>query len=339
MVLEQSHQVANAEIKVQNRVFTKSRAARFATTVAMLAMGVACAGAAQLSSDARAAIPKDLQQLISVDYRSMQNSSAAMQLKDRVLPPELKKLEAALRTSGINPGTDVDVLAFAAFHAGDKGDQTKTVGVAQGQFDVKDILTRFSKQKVKPQVVRNNNVYPMGASGYDVAFLNQTTMVFGDRDSVMAALSARDGLTPNLLSNSAAMDTMNSVDKEPVWSILDQRGTQVMMNQLLGGASQITDFDTVKNHLQSSRYTMNFTNGVKFDMQVLTGDTVTAATVAALMQGAAMYKKVSGDPSEVAALNDTTIDSNSGTIDVKYSSSDSEFASLLKSNLFQSVVK
>ncbi len=339
MVLKQSHPGMNARNEACSRSSARLRTARIATVAAMLTMGAACAGAAQLSSDARAAIPKDLQQLISVDYRSMQNSSAAMQLKERVLPPELKKLEAALKTSGINPGTDVDILAFAAFHAGDKGEQTKTVGVAQGQFDVKDILSRFSKQKVKPQLVRNNSVYPMGASGYDIAFLNQTTMVFGDRDAVMAALSARDGLTPNLLSNSAAMDTMNSVDKEPVWSILDQRGTQVMMKQLLGDASQIADFDTVKTHLQSSRYTMNFNNGVKFEMQVLTGDTVTAATVAALMQGAAMYKKVSGDPSEVAALNDTTIDSNSGTIDVKYSSSDSEFASLLKSNLFQSVVK
>lgn len=319
---------------------SRNKAVRFTLAAAAMAMmGAQALHAAQLSGDARAAIPKDLQQIISVDYRSMQNSPAAMDLKDRVLPPELKKLETALKTSGINTGQDVDVLAFAAFRAGDNGNQTRTVGVAQGQFEVKDILARFTKQKVKPTAVRNNEIYPMGASGMDVAFLNQTTMVFGDRDAVMAALSARDGLTPNMLSNSAAMDTMNSVDKEPVWSILDQQGTQVMMKQLLGDASQIADFDTVKKHLQSSRYTMDFSNGVKFDMQVLTGDTVTAATVAALMQGAAMYKKVSGDASEQAAINATTIDSNSGTIEVKYSSSDSQFASLLKSSLFQSVVK
>ena len=45
------------------------------------------ASAAQLSSDAKTAIPKDVQQLIVVDYRAMQNSTAAMDLKDRVLPP------------------------------------------------------------------------------------------------------------------------------------------------------------------------------------------------------------------------------------------------------------
>ena len=53
-----------------------------------LLAGAAKVQAAQLSNDARTAIPRDVQQIIVVDYRAMQNSSAAMQLKDRVLPPE-----------------------------------------------------------------------------------------------------------------------------------------------------------------------------------------------------------------------------------------------------------
>ena len=71
--------------------------------------------AAQLSSDAKAAIPHDVQQIIVVDYRAMQNSTAAMELKDRVLPPELKRLETALKSSGLKVDQDADVLAFAAF--------------------------------------------------------------------------------------------------------------------------------------------------------------------------------------------------------------------------------
>lgn len=305
-------------------------------TMGMFASG--SANAAQLSGDAKASIPKDLQQIISVDYRAMQDSPAAMELKDRVLPPDLKRLETALKTSGMNVSEDVDVLAFAAFRTG-SSDQTKTVGVAQGQFEARDIIAKLTKQKIKPLIVRNNSVYPLGSSGMQVAFLNQTTMVFGEKDAVLAALSARDGMTQNMLSNAAAMDTMNSVDREPVWSILDQKGTQIMMKSVLGDAAQIADYDSIKKLLQSSRYTMNFSNGVKFDMEVLTGDTLTAATMATLMQGAAMYKKMSGDANEKAAIDATTISSSAGTLEVKYSSSDSQFASLLKSSLFQSVVK
>ncbi len=56
-------------------------------------------------------------QIIVVDYRAMQNSPAAMSLKDRVLPPELKRLETALKTSGLKVDQDADTLAFAAFRA------------------------------------------------------------------------------------------------------------------------------------------------------------------------------------------------------------------------------
>jgi len=163
------------------------------------------ASAAQLSTDARGAIPKDVQQLIAVDYRAMQNSSAAMDLKDRVLPPELKQLEEALKTSGLNANHDVDELAFASFH--DTGvEGTRIVGIAQGQFDVAAIKANWLKNKVKYTKVRTNRIYPMGASGMAVTFVNPTTMIFGSSEAVKAALDSRDGLTPSLLTNSTFME-------------------------------------------------------------------------------------------------------------------------------------
>ena len=308
---------------------------------AAMAMGIFAslpAVAAQLGGDARAAIPKDVQQLIVVDYRAMQNSEAAMNLKARVLPPELKQLETALKSSGFNENHDVDELAFAAFRTSSNSDSTRIVGIAQGQFSLQDILANFKKQKVKATKIRANSIYPMGASGMLVSFLNPTTMVFGSSDAIKYALDARDGLTPNFLSNDAMMQQMSLVDNEPIWSILDQKGTQMMMRGVLGEASQLADYDTVKKRLTASRYTMNFNNGVKFNLDVVTPDTFTAATMSSLLNAAAMYKKVSGTAIEKTAIDNTTIDSNSGTLQVRFASSDSQFASLLQSPLFQSVV-
>ena len=294
--------------------------------------------AAELSSDAKACIPHDVQQLIVVDYRAMQNSPAAMSLKDRTLPPELKRLETSLKSSGLKVDQDADLLAFAAFRpAGGEG--TKTVGIAQGQFRTREILANFAKNKTKPVQLRNNSIYPMGAASLSVAFLNQTTMVFGDRDALRSALDARDGMTSNFLSNADLVDQMGTVNQKAVWSLLDQKGTQTMMKGVLGDASGLADYDTVKNRMKSSRYTMDFQNGVKFDMAVVMSDTVTAATAATLMKGVAMLKKTQGSPLEKMALDETSIDSNSGTLVVSYSSSDSQFASLLSSPLFQSVVR
>jgi hypothetical protein len=296
------------------------------------------ASAAQLSSDAKSAIPKDIQQLIVVDYHAMQNSPAAMELKDRVLPPELKRLETALKSSGLKVDQDADVLAFAAFRD-TKGDGTRIVGIAQGQFHTREILANFAKNKTKPFVVRNNSVYPMGSNGMSVVFLNQTTMVFGDKASVSESIDARDGIIPDFLSNGDMVNEMGVVDSKAVWSLLDAKGTQTMMKGVLGDAAQLADYDTVKNRMKSSRYTMDFSNGVKFDMAVVMSDTLTAATAATLMKGVSIMRKTGGSPLEKSALDQTTIDSSSGTLTVDYSSTDSQFATLLTSPLFQSVVK
>jgi hypothetical protein len=298
----------------------------------------AFATAAQLSSDAKAAIPHDVQQLIVVDYRAMQNSTAAMDLKDRVLPPELKRLETALKNSGLKVDQDADVLAFAAFRDS-KGQGTRIVGIAQGQFHTASIQANFTKTKTKPIMIRNNSIYPMGSGGMSVVFLNQTTMVFGERDAVTAAVDARDGITPDFLTNGDMVNEMAAVDTKAIWSLLDAKGTQTMMKGVLGDAAQLADYDTVKERMKSSRYTMDFQNGVKFDMAVVMSDTMTAATAATLMKGVSIMKKTSGSPLEKSALDQTTIDSNAGTLTVAYSSSDSQFASLLSSPLFQSVVK
>src|SRR5664279_4347046 len=123
------------------------------------------ADAAQLSGDARAAIPHEVQQLVVIDYRAMQNSNSAMELRDRVMPPELKQFDEAIRKSGLNDNHDVDQLAFALYRTSTSSDSLETVGIAQGQFDVQGIMANFSKQKVAPKLVRTNRVYPLAHTG------------------------------------------------------------------------------------------------------------------------------------------------------------------------------
>jgi hypothetical protein len=297
------------------------------------------AHASELSGDAKASIPKDVQQIIVVDYRAMQSSTAAMNLKARIMPPELTRLEMALKSSGLKVDRDADTLAFAAFRTGSATTDYHTIGIAQGQFNTASIMASFAKSKTKVTPVRNYSVYPMGAAGMSVVFLNQTTMVFGDSAAVKAALDARDGLTPNMLTNSDMMSEMNAVDSRAVWSLLDQKGTQTMMHSVLGDAASLTDYDSVKNRMKSSRYTLDFSNGIHFDMAVIMSDSMTAATAATLMKGMVMLKQVQGSSMEKMAMKETSVESNSGTLQVSYASSDSQFSDLLSSPLFQQVVK
>ena len=108
---------------------------------------------------------------------------------------------------------------------------------------------------------------------------------------------------PSLLTNGTMMDAMHTVDSEPLWSILDQKGTQTMMKQVLGEAGSVADFESVRKRLIGSWYSMNFQHGVKFDLTIATGDSFAAATVSSLLTAAVIYRKMSGSETEKAALS------------------------------------
>jgi hypothetical protein len=268
----------------------------------------------------------------------MQNSPEAMELRGRVMPPELKQFDEALTKSGLNENHDVEQLAFALFRPSGTSDALVTVGVAQGQFPEQDILANFRKNKVKATLLRTNKIYPLAKTGMVICFVDASTMVFGGKDAVEKALDARDGVEPNLLTNNNMMDAMKTIDTASLWSILDEKGTKTMMKQVLGEAGSVTDFDTVQKRLQASWYGMDFQHGVKFDLTISTGDSFAAATISSLLTAAVMVRKMSGSDAEKQALADTAIGSDSGRMSIHFAASDSDFSGLLHSPLFQSMV-
>jgi len=141
----------------------------------------------------------------------------------------------------------------------------------------------------------------------------------------------------SLDTNGDMADMMSNVDSAPVWSILDQQGTQNMMRSALGDASKIADYETLKKHLLGSRYTMSFTSGVNFDLSVLTSDSMTAATLSSLVKAGILYKKMSATPAEKVAVDNTTVDSDSANLQLHFKASDQQFQSLMHSDLFAAV--
>ncbi len=305
----------------------------------LLLSAATLAPAAQLSTDARGAIPHDLQQLVVIDYRAMENSTAAMNLRNRVMPPELKSFDEALQKSGLNDNHDVDELAFALFRSSSGSDTLDTVGIAQGQFSEQDIMATFRKQKLKATMVRTNSIYPMTKAGMMLCFVDPSTMIFGEKEAVVKALDARDGVGASMLTNAPMMSAMLSVDSSTLWSILDKKGTQTMMEQLIGQAGSVTDFATVNKRLESSWYSMDFLHGVKFDLTIATGDPFSASTVSSLLTAAVMVRKMSSTDAEKQALTATSIVANGTHLTIAFASTDTEFSSLLKSPLFQSMVR
>ncbi len=287
-----------------------------------------------LNSSARSCVPADLLQLISVDYRAIKDSPTAMALKNQLLPDNIKQFEAALKNIGLDPDKDVDTLTFASFRTGKQG--VKTAGVASGPFNMKTVLKKMKLEKVTPKKYNNALIYPMDG-GFVMSFLDDSTLLFGDMTSVKAALDTKDGQTLGLDTNGSMADMMTSVDSSPVWSILDQQGTQNMMRSALGDASKVADYETVKKRLQGSRYTMNFTNGVNFDMAVVTSDSMTAGTISSLVKAGLLLKKMSATPAEKIAVENTSVDSDGSNVGVHFKANDQQFQALMHSDLFAAV--
>jgi hypothetical protein len=287
-----------------------------------------------IASSARSMMPAEIQQLIGVDYRALKDSPTAQALKQQVMPDNLKELETALKGIGIDSDHDLDQLNFASFRTEKKGIQT--IGVAQGSFSAKKVLKKLKLQKVSATKYGTTSIYPMD-NGLVMTFLDDNTLAFGTSASLHSALDTRDGKRPSMDSNSVMSDQMSAVDGAPLWSILDQQGTQAMMFSAMGDASKVGDYETVKKRILASRYTMNFQSGVNFDLSVQTADSMTAATLSTILKGVMLFKKMSASPIEKIAIDATTVDSDSSNLQLHFKSDDQKFQTLMHSPLFAAV--
>jgi hypothetical protein len=287
-----------------------------------------------LGTNTRAIIPSDIQQIISVDYRALRASDTAMQLKQQVLPESLKQFEQALKAVGIDPDKDVDQLTFISYRMPKQG--VRVVGSAQGIFPVKAFYKRMNLKKIKAQKYHTAFIYPM-SGGMEMTFLDENTLLFGDHSALTGALDTRDGYTPGIDSNPQIADMITGVDSGPVWSVLDQQGTQNMLRSALGDASKLADYETLKKRLLGSRYIMNFASGVNFDLDVITSDSMTAATLSSLLKAGVMYKKMNATPIEKVAMDSLAVDSDSSKLQLHFKTDDKKFQSLMHSDLFAAV--
>jgi hypothetical protein len=289
--------------------------------------------AAPLASNARTAIPSDVQQIISVDYRALRNSDSGMALKSKILPDNLKQFENALKDMSIDPDRDVEGLTFVMFRA---GKQLRSIGFASGDFQVKKFLARQKAHKTKTEKYRTSFLYPTG-SGMLMTFLDDSTMLFGDTQAVHNALDARDGEAPSVTSNADITTLTSAVEDGAIWSVLDSTGTQNMLRSAMGDAAKLTDYDVVKKRLTGSYYTVDFTRGVSLDLTVVTGDTMAAATLSSLLKAGLMLKKMGSSAMEKTAIDATTVDSDSGKLIIHFKADDNRFQSLLGSDLFTAI--
>jgi hypothetical protein len=305
--------------------------------VLLAAVCVLPAGAATLGTAASTVIPAETQQIIQVDYRKMNDAPSAVALKQRVLPEALKQLEQSLRGININPDTDVETLTFASFRPKGKDAGLRVVGIAQGNFSRGKVLRQFRVKKIKGEKYGTAWLYPM-VSGLRMTFLDDNTILFGDRSALETGLDTRAGELSGLSTNTQVSNLVATVEAGTVWSVLDTAGTQHMMRQALGDAAKLGDYETIKKRIQGSYYTADFDRGITFDLTVLTSDAMTATTLSSVVQAGMWWRqKTAANGTEKQVLESTKVESDSDKLKLHFKADDKRFQSLLNSDLFAAV--
>jgi hypothetical protein len=292
--------------------------------------------AAPLTNSAWTVIPSATQQIISVDYHELRGSAALRALRERVLDDNLKQFEAALGQAGINPDNGLDQITFVFYRSTQAG--MRTIAIAQGTFRQKQFLQSMRFKKILPERYLQASMYPTG-SGIRLVFLDPSTVLLGQGAAVKGAIDVRDNGAESLESNSSINDLISSMNGSPVWSVLDQMGTQTVMKSVLGQASSLADYATVKKQFVASGYEMNFRDGVTFDLQVRTSDSMVAASVASLVKAGMLYRMMSGTPTEKMVLDSTTVANSGDVFQLHFQTDDERFHTLLQSALFSAVSK
>jgi len=298
--------------------------------------GTLSASAAALGTSTRSAIPAEVQQIIVVDYRAFNDSASARALKERTTTPRLRQFEAALRKAGIVPEKEVEQLAFASFRS--KGRGLQMVGIAEGSFTREGVVHKLRMKGIRPQRDRLAALYPM-EGGMVMTFLDDSALLFGEPGAVRLALEARQGEIQSVNSNAQISELMNGVEAGAVWSVLDGDGTRNMVRSALGESSQLTNSESLMKRLRGSRYTADFSRGCEFNLDVLTSDSFTAATLSSLFQAAMAVRKLSAKGGEKMALESLEVESDGDKLKAHFRSDEERFQALLKSDLFAVVSK
>lgn len=296
------------------------------------------ANAAPISNEIQTILPYSVQQLIVIDYPAAKDANVLPLLRNNILPQNVISLQSALENPVLNVEQNVRQIVFADFPSSDDG-ELQSIGLASGQFPVTTITSEFHKNKITGVQIDGMTAYPLSNTGQVVVFLDQTALLFGTPQAVFTALMSRNGTDRNYLSNVSMQNMSVPVQNSPIWCVMDAHSTNSLVMYALGRASQVVNFGALKNRVLGSRYTLDFTDTVKFDMSLLAADQASATAISTVLKAAIIYQRAAAMEKEKEAFSRATASSNDNIVTIDFTASAKEFKSITESEFFHSLLK
>lgn len=296
------------------------------------------AWAAPLTPTAKAVIPADVRQIINLDYQMLRMFDTAMTLKRQVFPDNLREFESALKGIGVDPDSDLDSLTFASLDD-DKLAQ-HMIAIASGPFSSMSISRQLRSRKLSPLKHGKYDVYPVSKT-LVMTSLGEGALLLGDTTGMESVLSMRDRHLPSIDANKDLTELMTPIEKATIWSVLDHKGTERMLLSTVGDDLRLAGLGSVRDKLLGAYFRMNFRDGIRFDMDVVTSDMVSSRALKSLLKLGILYKKVTANSTQKIALDHLSVASRRITegsersdLRMQFKADDQQLQILMQSQFF-----
>ena len=309
--------------------------------------------AGTLSPDVIGMFPKDVGEFGYADLKKARTLKWFPQLQQQVLPERFREFEKFLATTGNDPNSQVDEIAWALVAEGmtakaegsgssavPTGEQM--VGIAIGNFNQDSTAAYFKKQKLPVSTFHGYTLFAFGtgtgATDLFFVFIDSSTAAYGHKGILEKMISVRFGDEDGLLRNDKFFSMINEANTgSSVWMVTNPAYTRLAIQQLAPEVEQFPEAAKLVARMQNSIINIDAGSDLQAKVQVICGSTEDANTLGQLLQAGFLYKRYQAqkdNPDLAELLDQVSITPGGDRVTLRMSLSDDQMTSLIKRNTF-----
>jgi hypothetical protein len=311
------------------------------------------AQAGTLGANVIGMFPKDVGEFGYADLKKARTLKWFPQLQEQVLPERFRQFEKFLASTGNDPNSQVDEIAWALVAEGltaktegtgsdavPNGEQM--VGIALGNFNQDSTASYFKKQKLPTTSFHGYTFYAFGtgtgATDLFFVFIDASTAAYGHRSILEKMISVRFGDEEGLMRNDKFFSLVNEANTgSAVWLVTNPAYTRLAMQQLAPEIQQFPEAAKLVMRMQNSIINIEAGSDLDAKVQAICGSTDDANTLGQLLQAGFLYKRYQAqkdNPDLAALLDQVRIVPGGDRVTLHMSLSDDQMTSLIKHNTF-----
>src|SRR5690242_349643 len=311
------------------------------------------AAAGTLGADVIGMFPKEVGEFGYADLKKARTLKWFPQLQQQVLPERFRQFEKFLASTGNDPNSQVNEIAWAlvpegmtAKTEGTGSDAVPTgeqmVGIALGNFNQDATAAYFKAQKLPTASFHGYTLYAFGtgtgSTDLFFVFIDAGTAAYGHKSILEKMISVRFGDEDGLLRNDKFFSLINEANTgSSVWLVTNPAYTRLAIQQLAPEIEQFPEAAKLVTRMQNTIINVEAGSDLDAKVQAICGSTDDANTLGQLLQAGFLYKRYQAqkdNPDLADLLDQAKIVPAGDRVTLRMSLSDDQMTSLIRKNTF-----